>query len=170
MKYPMKYPKGHIIGGPYPPDLIEIKETTLLSEDEINDIISKIYIRIYSGEFTYRAIYLPTICDYMLVEDDTGTVILVPTKKEKVYNKEGKMKYPKGHIIRGPYPPDLIEIKETTLLSEDEIKDIISKIDVRIYSGEFTHRAIYLPTICDYMLVEDDTGTVILVPTKTEKV
>ena len=80
----MKYPKGHIIKEPYPPDLIEIKETTLLSEDEINDIISKIYIRIYSGEFTYRAIYLPTICDYMLVEDDTGTVILVPTKTEKV--------------------------------------------------------------------------------------
>ena len=83
MKYPMKYPKGHIIGGPYPPDLIEIKETTLLSEDEVNDIISKIDTRIYGGEFTHRAIYLPTIYDYMLVRDDSGTVILVPIKKNR---------------------------------------------------------------------------------------
>ena len=80
------------------------------------------------------------------------------------------MKYPKGHIIKEPYLPDSIEIKETTLLSEDEVNDIISKIDMRIYGGEFTHRAIYLPTIYDYMLVKDNSGTVILVPIKKEKV
>ena len=79
----MKYPKGHIIKKElYPPDSIEIKETTLLSEDEINDIISKIFIR-YGEEFTHRAIYLPAIYDYILVKDESGAVILVPIKKKK---------------------------------------------------------------------------------------
>ena len=82
MKYSMKYPKGHIIKELCLSDSIRIEETTLLNGYEITDIISKITIRI-GGEFTHKAIYLPTGYDYMLIEDNKGILILVPTKTKK---------------------------------------------------------------------------------------
>jgi len=80
MKYSMKYPKGHIIKELCLSDSIRIEETTLLNGYEITDIISKITIRI-GGEFTHKAIYLPSEYNYILAEDDKGILILIPIKK-----------------------------------------------------------------------------------------
>ena len=80
------------------------------------------------------------------------------------------MKYPKGHIIKELGLSDSIRIEETTLLNGYEITDIISKITIRI-GGEFTHKAIYLPSEYNYILAEDDKGILILIPIKkTEEV
>jgi len=75
------------------------------------------------------------------------------------------MKYLKGHIIKELCLSDSIGIKETTLLNGYEITDIISKITIRV-GGEFTHKAIYLPSEYNYILAEDDKGILILVPIK----
>ena len=75
------------------------------------------------------------------------------------------MKYPRGHIVKELCKSDSIGIEETALLTSDEIENFIRGISIRT-GGKFYHKAICLPIGYNYVIVEDDVGMVILVPTK----